>query len=194
MVEDEHNRLYLEATAVIKDEMRIDNRQRGPLTSELKARIEGALVRLVRVLELNPGNWAALFFMGKGHQVLEQHEAALDCFSRAYAINQNPDMAREAGISAMECGRTQLGLEYASASVALRPDDPGLRANLGVAMLLNGRAEDAHRELLTALEATPTDSITRGLVRFVEDVCAGKRKCPQTGPALEAALLEGRAG
>lgn len=134
----------------------------------------------MRVVQLNPGNWAALWITGKGYQALGEHELALESFSRSRLLNENhPDIAREAGISAMECGRHALAIEFTRGALRLRPDDPGLQANLGLAHLFAQEPQVARRVIDVALQKDPSDKITRAISKLVDDVLLGKRPCPR---------------
>jgi Flp pilus assembly protein TadD len=175
----EHNRLYLTATTLLKRDNILMVVPPVSLNWFARRRVRKAIRLLANVVELNPANWAALWITGKAHQALGESELALDSFSRSRLLNENnPDVAREAGISAMECGRPQLAIEFTRAALKLSPEDPGLQANLGLAHLFAQQPQVARTVLDAALTKDPEDKITQAVSRLVDDVLQGKRPCP----------------
>jgi tetratricopeptide (TPR) repeat protein len=176
----EHDRLYLAATALLKRDNILNLSPPVSPNWFVRRRVRKAIALLGEVVQLNPKNWAAHWVTGKAHQALGQNELALDCFSRSRLLNENhPDVAREAAISAMECGRHDLSIEFTRAALKLRPGDAGLQANLGLAHLFAGEPQVARRVIDAALESDPNDKITKTISRIVNEVLAGKRPCPK---------------
>ena len=59
-----------------------------------------------RALAINPAGWSSMWALGKIRQRLGDQEAALGWFARAHALKPDqPDVAREAGIAALDLGR-----------------------------------------------------------------------------------------
>jgi len=177
----EHNRLYVAATNLLDEDRVLVLPLPASLDEVAQSRVRKAIALLERVMDLDSENWAALWVMGKAYQGLGEHELALDCFTRArFLQGDQPQVAREAGISAMECGRADVAIEFTSAALALSPDDAGLRANLGLAYLFAGQPECARQLIDSALKEKPDDEITRGISSIVDDVLTGKRPCPRS--------------
>jgi hypothetical protein len=145
-----------------------------------KWRIRRGLGAMRKALAIRPDNWAALWTMGKALQVTGKNAEAMDVFSRSHSINpQHPDIAREASISAMECSRFDRARSFAEAAVQLRPEDPGLMANLVLVLLLAQDARAAKSQIERAFAADPKDRITRAIRQIVDEVIAGSRPCPR---------------
>jgi tetratricopeptide (TPR) repeat protein len=126
---DEHNALYERATALVRFTTTIVPPVR--LSWFQRWKVRRGIRLLERVVQLNPENWAALWVMGKAHQAIGDSERALDAFSKSHLINRdNPDVVREASISAMECERHDVAIAFAERAMTLNPSDSGLRANL----------------------------------------------------------------
>src|SRR5688572_22128014 len=90
-------------------------------------------------LELNPDGWSSMWALGKIYQRLGEHRTSLEWLRKAHAVNPGqPDVAREAGLAALDCAEPADAVELCSAAVANNPDDPGLVANLALAFMLNG--------------------------------------------------------
>jgi Flp pilus assembly protein TadD len=175
----EHDRLYIAATTLLKRDNILILGPPVSLNWFARRRVRKAIRLLSQVVELNPANWAALWIRGKAHQALGESELALDSFSASRLLNENnPDVAREAGISAMECGRPQLAIEFTRAALKLKPDDPGLQANLGLAHLFAQQPQVARTVLDAALAKDPNDKITQTVSKLVNEVLQGKRACP----------------
>ncbi len=78
-----------------------------------------------------------------------------------YAVDVDPDCAlchSQLGAELGNRGLAAPALEEFSRSVALRPDDPGLRGNLGLALLRMNRTDEALAQFRTALARRPHDA------------------------------------
>jgi tetratricopeptide (TPR) repeat protein len=178
--QSDHDRLYLAATALLKRDNVLVLPPPLSLNWLARRRVRKAIGLLNQVVQLNPGNWAALWITGKAHQALGESELALESFSRSRLLNENqPDVAREAGISAMECGRPLLAIEFTRAALKLSPDDAGLQANLGLAHLFAEQPQVARTVIDAALAKDPQDKITLTISNVIDDVLQGKRPCPK---------------
>jgi tetratricopeptide (TPR) repeat protein len=145
-----------------------------------KWRVRRGLGLLRKALEIRPTNWAALWVMGKSLQALGKSEEALEAFSKSHAVNsQHPDVVREASISAMESSKYDVALSFARKAVELRPQDPGLIANLALVLLLKQDPRAAKDEVERAYAADPKDQVTRAIRRIIDEVNAGTRPCPR---------------
>ena len=132
------------------------------------------------VVRINPGNWAAMWLLGKVYQRLGDDEASLEWFARAHRVNpDHEDVAREAAIAAMEAGHPEQAIPYCERAIQSNPDDPGLRSNLALALLFTGRPRDARAVAGDALRRDPSDAITATIVGIVDDVLSGARPCPR---------------
>jgi Flp pilus assembly protein TadD len=133
-----------------------------------------------RALEINPDGWPSMWALGKIHQRLGEQAAAFDWFTRAHAIKPDqPDVAREAGIAALDIGRVKDGLELCQTAVACNPDDAGLVANLALAHCLAGDDAEAQRCAAEAVERAPGDTISAAALSFVRAVASGERRRPE---------------
>jgi tetratricopeptide (TPR) repeat protein len=183
---EEHNRLFREAFSLLEGKLRIGGKPEPTFSVQSEADTREAIELLEQVVTLNPGNWAAFWAMGKAHQALDQHDAALRCFSSGLALNsKDAGIAQEAAIEAMECCRPDLAVTYGRVAVGLAPNNPGVQANLGLAFLFSGNPDHAQEVLRAALEANPSDLITQGLIKIVAEVQTGERPCPHNAGDLE---------
>jgi tetratricopeptide (TPR) repeat protein len=174
---DEHDELYARAfellgfTTTIVPPVRLSWFQRG--------RIRQGIPLLERVIRLNPQNWAALWVVGKAYQAAKQNERALEALSRAHLVKpDNPDIAREASISAMECSKHEVAIRFAEKASSLDKADPGLRANLALVYLFSEKPAIAKLHIEDAYARDPTDPVTGAVRRVIDEVIAGKRSCP----------------
>jgi Flp pilus assembly protein TadD len=131
------------------------------------------------VVEINPENWAAMWLLGKIYQRLEDFDRSLKWFSRAHRVNPDqPNVAREAAISALELGRPEQAIAFCERAIEAKPDDAGLRGNLALALLFSNRPDEARTVAGEALRRDPTDEITTRIARIIDDVLGGSRPCP----------------
>jgi Flp pilus assembly protein TadD len=104
----------------------------------------------------------------------------LGWFTRAHDTNPSQvDVAREAGLAALDCGAIDQAVRLCFAAVRLAPDDLGLQANLSLAYLLAGDDERASECAKVAVRGAPEDKISKAVHNFVGDVVAGRKKRPK---------------
>ncbi len=178
--QSEHDRLYEEAIALLDGQMPLHGVTLPPPDDAVRHAVGRAIDLLNQVTRINPANWAALWVTGMAHRRLGESSAALDCFARAHELNPDqPDVAREAGLAALEERRPDLAIRFASRAVRANPADAGLVANLALAHLFNQSPQAALDVATRALAADPSDTITRRIVDLATDVLAGRRPCPR---------------
>src|SRR5262245_53941992 len=153
-----HDELSQRAKELIDGLILLHNGPVEPLDDEGRRRLDEAIGLYEEVVRINPRNWAAMFFVGKVYQRLKDYPRGLEWFSRAHRVNPDqPDVAREAAIAAMDAGRPQEGIAFCRRALEVKPDDPGLQANLAVALLFSGKPEEAHGIATEALKRDPAD-------------------------------------
>jgi len=185
-----HNELYRKGCQLTEGELLVarDDKgpRRGPLGPLARQRLVEAIRCLTMALEIAPSQWQTLWVLGKIHQRLDDHVRALSCFGRAHEINPaQPEVAREASIAAGHLGMASDAVRYSKIAVALRPNDPGLVANLAVAFLISGKVDLAQAAAAEAYSRAPNDPVTRYTKGVTDQVAAGKRAIPSTTLELE---------
>ena len=178
-----HNTLYKEGVGLIEGELVLGNF--GPRVPKpgwfLRRRLRKAIRCFVQVVEINPANWNAMWLMGKVYHRLDDREESLHWFREAHRINpEQPDVAREAGIAALDLGEGNLGLEFCKAAVAMAPNDPGLVANLALAYLISGDVKQAKETAQLAVERNPKDIVSQNVLKLIEKVASGARRIPNS--------------
>jgi tetratricopeptide (TPR) repeat protein len=174
-----HNELYQRACNLINGLIILNNQEPGPLDAGTRGRLEEAIPLFEEVVRINPNNWAAMWLLGKVYQRLGDPTRGLEWFARAHRVNPDqPDVAREASIAAMETSRPQDAVAYCERAIETNPDDAGLRANLALALLFSGKPTEARAVGADALRRDPADQITTQLVAIIDEVLAGARPCP----------------
>jgi tetratricopeptide (TPR) repeat protein len=178
--ESEHNRLYREALAAVRPLIEVHGRPVQKPTAAQQSELRRGIGLFDRVLHINPRNWAAIWLVGKAYQRLREFDHALDWFSRAHNINPSqPDVSREAAIAAMELGRPLDAIPFCESAIKAKPSDPGLYANLALAILFSGDANRAEMIVRDALHRDPADKITLHIAEVCRAVLAGERACPR---------------
>jgi tetratricopeptide (TPR) repeat protein len=180
-----HNELFRRGSGLINPYMQLAGRPVKKSSTAARDLREG--IRLLdEVLKLNPINWSALWIQGKAFQTLADHSEAYTRFRRAHAIeHNNPNVGRDLMLECLELGRPKEAVDLARESLSKGPKDPGLRANLALALLLAGRIQEAADEASVAAHLDPSDGVTQNLVRIIEDVRGGRRPPPHHISDLE---------
>ena len=147
----------------------------------LRRKLKRAISLFQRVLELNPRNWSALWLIGKVHQRLGDQAAALSAFERAYQINpRQPDIAREASMSATEIGRTDAAILFGLRATEIEPANAGLHANLALTYLLAARLAEAQASINRSLALDPNDKISKTIATAIEHFVASGHAPPSS--------------
>ncbi|QDT89646.1 tetratricopeptide repeat protein [Gimesia algae] len=177
----EHDRLYQEGLELINPYIFIVGREHEPADTEAARDDLAQGKELFRqALEIDPGNGAAWWIIGKAEQVLEDTEAACDAFRKAYQLIQNnPDAAREYMFECLKLGRTKQAIEAARHARKLKPEDMGLVANLALALMIGGELEEAADTIEIALAGAPDDPINVNLQQRIAEIRAGNQPQPQ---------------
>ena len=178
---ERHNALIREAQRLIDGEIIIHGQ---PLQSRpgffTRRRLKRAISLYEDALRINPEGWQSMWTIGKICQRLGHHDESLRWFVRAHELNPvQVDVAREAGIAALDCGAADVAVRICFAAVRLSPDDLGLQSNLSLAYLLAGDDRRADECSKVASERAPDDPISRAVRSFVVDVISGRRKRPK---------------
>jgi Tfp pilus assembly protein PilF len=138
---------------------------------------------LNKVITEEPENWAAQWIVGKAHQALRNHRAAYESFRRAYATkSDNPDVGRELVIEAICVGSTKEAVATAQQLSIAHPENAGLAANTGLALLANGNLKEARESTELAIKLAPDDAITKNLLAEIAAAQAGRGQtsyCPR---------------
>jgi Flp pilus assembly protein TadD len=182
----EHNRIFEEASGLVREEITLHERPDMPAPGRLlRRKLERAVAFFGRVLQLNPENWAAMWLVGKVCQRLGDHATALSWFERAYQVNPSqPDIAREASMSAMDIGRHDAAIAFAHRATQIEPANAGLHANLALAYLLSGRIGDAKASIERSLATNRHDAISQTIEAMVRHFADNGRTPPATTPAM----------
>ena len=179
---DRHNALVDRAEELTEDMLFVhDSYPPKPLNQLNRSRLHEAIQCYEEALEINPAGWPSMWFIGKIYQRLGYHTTSLEWFTRAYMLNPTePEMAREAGLAALDCGEAEAALRFCQTAVDRKPDDFGLVCNLALAHMLCGNDDAAVQCATCAVEADPTDEVSVNVQKFVCDVRDGKCRRPKT--------------
>jgi predicted Zn-dependent protease len=192
---EDHNRTFEQAVQIVRPEIIIQGVQEPHEPTELvRSKLDHALELLSRVIELNPNNWSAMWFVGKIYQRYDDQSTALEWFVRAYNLNPSQvDVSREASLCAMAIGRSEEAISFASRALKARPGDSGLQANLALAFLLAGRLSEARASIKRATTGGTTDKIAETISRMIEHFMASREKPPSKTEDLEEYWKQRRA-
>ncbi|MBK9968619.1 MAG: hypothetical protein IPP07_28640 [Holophagales bacterium] len=184
--EDEERRAALFADASRLLEGRLTSKDGSPLPKpgvKEVASLGKAREALGAALAIAPNDWPSHWMLGMVERRLGDERSALDHFKRAWVVNPyNPNVGREASISAGRLGRGEDAVRYARSAVAADPDDPGLFSNLAVSLLLVRDGVEALRLARLASGRVPGDRVSRDVLGLVEDVVRGRKPFPERIP------------
>lgn len=184
---EEHNRLYEEAVQIARNEIIIQGHQRlSEPSSSVRSKLDHASLLFLRVIDLNPYNWSAMWFLGKIHQRYGNLSAGLEWFVRAHNLNPSQvDVLREASLCAMDLGWTKEAISYSTSALRIRPSDVGLQSNLALALLLAGRLGEAKQFIEKATIEDPANPIAQTLSGMIEYFIDSGKRPPSTTTELE---------
>jgi tetratricopeptide (TPR) repeat protein len=177
----EHDRLYQEASQLIKPYMQLVGAQvQSADKPEAKQHLARGIELMRQAVAIIPANWAAWWIVGKAHQALGDSQQACDAFAKAFRLNKaHVDVTREYMYECLNLGNPDKGIPLARYALALQPDDAGLTANLALALLLGGKVDDAAQTIEQALALLPDDEISVNLRRDIAAVQSGRKHQPK---------------
>jgi len=182
----EHDSLYEKGVALSKDLISLDGRPQKELSQAEREQLNQAIEYFERVIQINSQNLKAMWIIGKIWQRLNEHKTAFRWFVRAHEMDPSqPDVAREASIAAMEVDQPLEAILFCERAIAARPGDPSLKSNLALALLFSGKPKDAQKVARESLKQAPKDQITARLLKLIDDVVSGKKKCPHNMRELQ---------
>ena len=179
---ERHNELIERGWALLEGQIALDEDGAEADAGELdRGKLKEAAGCFRQALDVDSEGWSSMWALGKIHQQLEEHRASLEWFTRAHEINPTyPDVAREAGLAAMECGEPLLAIPFCSAAVEIDAADPGLMANLALAHMLAGDDPAALEHACNAALGDPDDPVSEAVLELVQEIAQGKRPRPKT--------------
>ena len=131
-------------------------------------------------LSMIPNHWQTNWLIAKVYQAMSDNEKALKHFEKAIEIEKtNPDLPREASISAMDSGNVELAVEYSQEAISREPNDAGLYCNHAVNLMVLGNDNAAKANIEKAMEMEPNDEINKNVFSLINAVAIGKRKRPK---------------
>ena len=141
-IQSEHDRLYKAAVAAVYPLIEIHGKPLLALQPSQERELRRGLGLFDQVLQINPQNWASMWFVGKAYQRLRNLESAFKWFSQAHEVNpEHPDISREAAIVAMDLDRPLDAISFCERAIKAKPNDAGLRANLCAGNSIFGRCQ-----------------------------------------------------
>jgi len=175
LTQENHNPYYLKGTKLINPYIVLSNKLPVIDKTAEKNIIEGVRY-LDAVTQINPNNFAAYWFKGKGYQALKQHDSAYKQFDKSFAINkEDPNVARELMLECLSLGKGKEAVEISLHTLTVDGTDAGLLANLALAYIINDNLDLAESTIEKAILANPSDKINLNVKRMLEEVIAGKR-------------------
>lgn len=186
----EHDSLWIEASRLTSGELHIDG-QPVPGAPDFRTRLKlKKASRLYKsVLKINPDNGAAYFFLARIQLRLGDKDNCMDNLLRAQQLEPtSPGIARECVMVAMQLNQVDQAINLARAAVQRIPDDGGLFVNMGVALLVAGRADEAANAFSRATELELDNVVTQKLSALANRVAAREVPCPRSEREIALAI------
>lgn len=106
--------------------------------------------------------WNAHWIIGMAYRALNEPETSLAHLRSSYELNpSHVDVAREYVCACLALGKGAEAVRAATYNCKLYPENAGLKANLGLALLVADRVDDAVATTQAALEMSPTTESPR---------------------------------
>jgi tetratricopeptide (TPR) repeat protein len=136
----------------------VETHRARALLLEATTNYEEAIAEYQAAIQINP-NLADLYIgLGLNYRVLQVYDEAIAAFTRANALNPaNPFPDLYISRTYATIGDFAKSLQYAETAVQDRPDDPGLRGNLGVMYYRNNYWPEAIQQLGYAIYGGVTE-------------------------------------
>jgi len=145
-----------------------------------KRKAKKAIKHYSECLALIPNHWQTNWLIAKVYQAISDSEKALEHFERAVNTEKmNPDLPREASISAMDSGNVKLAVEYSQEAINREPNDAGLYCNHAVNLMVLGNDNEAKTYIEKAIRMEPNDDINKNVDHLINAVATCKRKRPK---------------
>ena len=184
-----HDELFAQANELLKGLIILDDKPHQIPGFFGRRRLRKAVKLFRQVLQLNPGNWQAMFFAAKAFQSLGEFEQSLAWFLRAHdCAPENPSVAKEVGYAAGRLGRHEFAVRVMESVAKQHPKDAALHCNLGLACLLAGDASHACNNFEWTVVLEPERDVNQKLLAFAREVEAGKRPHPKTEEEIARAI------
>jgi tetratricopeptide (TPR) repeat protein len=126
------------------------------LASALAASPPGALVPLLRAVELNPGDDTSRFRLGRIYADLDRPALAIEQYTQSLELNpENIDAHNNLGITLRAEGRVEEAIEHYRRALELDPDHVQARNNLANALASVNRLAEAIPHYRRAVQLAP---------------------------------------
>lgn len=131
-------------------------------------------------LKLIPNHWQTNWLIAKVYQAISENQKALNHFQIAVEVERtNPDLPREASISAMDSGNVELAVKYSLEAINREPNDSGLYCNHAINLMVLGNDKEAIEYINKAIALEPNDVINKKAYSLILDVTNQKRRRPR---------------
>ncbi|KIX19812.1 hypothetical protein SY27_17330 [Flavobacterium sp. 316] len=145
-----------------------------------KRKAKKAIKYYSKCLSMIPNHWQTNWLIAKVYQAMSENKKALNHFETAVKIEKtNPDLPREASISAMDSGNVKLAVEYSQEAINRESNDAGLYCNHALNLMVLGNDDKAKIYIDRAIKMAPDDEINKNVYALINAVASGERKRPK---------------
>ena len=181
----EYTQAYKRGCRLVEKHMILHGEEQAPSPAK-EAEVQESIRCLQEAVAIEPKSWPAHWMIGKGYQALGDHPRAYEALRQAAGLCEaNADVPRELAWECLHLGKFGEAVDVTRRAVRFRRSDPGLQANLAVALLLAGDVDEALGQAEEAAARAPKDEINRNLLAVIREVKDGRRPQPKTLAELE---------
>ncbi|MEZ4851188.1 MAG: tetratricopeptide repeat protein [Bacteroidia bacterium] len=171
---------YKKAGELSKELVILNGNEQLKLNFLKRRKINKAIKHYNKCVQLVPDHWPSMWLMAKLYQSLGESEKALLLFEDALELEkENPDIAREASISAMNAGKVEEAIKYSEEAINRAPENAGLMANHALNLLIAEKDHDALNWIKKAIEISPYDPINLNVNDLINKVINREVKRPK---------------
>lgn len=173
---------FAEASALITPYMNTaDDARADHETPIVRGDLKRSISLLKKAIRLNPDSWQAYRLMGAAHRALWELNDAYLALHKAYLnVPEDPDITSEYIVSLIELDRTDDALEVSRDAIKKFPDRADIRIDHGLALLLNGKVEEAFTQIEKTMAHGTENPEARKLLEYIGGVKTGKKPCPKS--------------
>ncbi|MEG2893773.1 MAG: tetratricopeptide repeat protein, partial [Clostridium sp.] len=127
-----------------------------------------ALATLIRIVEDEPYNYDAKYYLAVAHRQAEQNHKALMHLKDLTETIERQEVYAEIALNLASLYEFSAAIDYFKKALKIMPDDSGVICNIGVCHLHLGENEEAKKAFALASRINPEDEIAANWLKQIE--------------------------
>ncbi|MEG0331806.1 MAG: tetratricopeptide repeat protein [Clostridium sp.] len=129
-----------------------------------------ALATLIRIVEDQPLNYDAKYYLAVAHRQAEQYQKALMHLKDLTESMERQEVYAEIALNLAALYEFEAAIDYFKKALQIMPNDSGVICNIGVCHLSLGDNEEAKKAFALATRINPEDEIAAAWLKQVESL------------------------